>query len=395
MKVALVDPSIFTWPYDRALAGALCDAGHEAVIFGKALPDGDPRADDRTLRQHFYRALAPLPETTPRSVIRVLKGLAHADGLRRLCSQLSRWAPDIIHFQWLPLPAMDRLALPWLRTIAPVVLTVHDTLPFNGTPGLALQTFGQLGALGQFDHLIVHTDQGRRRVAPYAAAAVSRIAHGLLHDEPLPAAVPSRPCGRGDERVLLMFGHLKPYKGLDVLLRAIAEMPAVFRARCRLRVVGKPYMDMGPLIGLAHDLGIAERVEFRLNFVPDDELAGIFADADAVVFPYREIEASGVLMTAIAQAKPVIATRLGAFAELLEDGRHGLLVTPNDVEALAGALSRLVAEPELQRGFAAAMADLKASIPSWATIAEQTVGAYELAARHWRVSAGRSIRLRA
>lgn len=395
MKVALVDPSIFTWPYDRELAGALCDAGHEAVIFGKALPPGDPRASDSTLRQHFYRTLAPLPESTPRGVVRVLKGLAHADGLRRLGSQLNRWAPDVIHFQWLPLPAMDRLALPWLRTIAPLVLTVHDTLPFNGTPGLALQTFGQLGALGQFDHLVVHTDQGRRRVAPYATAGISRIAHGLLHDGPAPG-LPAPPSQiRDGELILLMFGHLKPYKGLDILLRAIAEMPAILRARCRLRVVGKPYMDMAPLIGLAHDLGIAERVEFRLNFVPDDELAGLFAEADAVVFPYREIEASGVLMTAIAQAKPVIATRLGAFAELLEDGQHGLLVTPNDVEALAGALSRLVAEPDLQREFAAAMADLKASIPSWATIAAQTVSAYELAARHWRASAGRSVRLRA
>lgn len=395
MKVAVVDPSIFTWPYDRELVGALRDAGHEAVIFGKALPAGDPRASDQTLRQHFYRALAPLPETTPRSVIRVLKGIVHAGGLRRLAGELSRWMPDIIHFQWLPLPAMDRLALPWLRTLAPLVLTVHDTLPFNGTPGLALQTFGQLGALGQFDHLIVHTDQGRRRVGPYAAAGVSRIAHGLLHDGP--ASADPAPTARADggQKVLLMFGHLKPYKGLDVLLRAIAEMPAILRTRCRLRVVGKPYMDMAPLIGLAHDLGLADRVEFRLDFVPDEELAGLFADADAVVFPYREIEASGVLMTAIARAKPVIATQLGAFAELLEDGRHGLLVPPNDVDALAGALSRLVAEPGLQRGFADAMANLKASIPSWATIAEQTVGAYELATRHWRTHAGRSVRLRA
>jgi glycosyltransferase involved in cell wall biosynthesis len=393
MKIALIDPSLFTWPYDRELAGALRAAGHDAVIFGKALPPGDRRQMDSTLRQHFYGSLAAVPEAVPRAVVRALKGFSHAGGLRRLASELGRWAPDVIHFQWLPLPAMDRVALPWLQTIAPLVLTVHDTLPFNGAPASSLQSFGALGAMARFDHLIVHTDQGRRRVLPYAAAGVSRIAHGLLHDGPHgPPTGESRAAG---ERVLLMFGQIKPYKGVDVLIRAVADLPAIIRARCRVRVVGKPYMDTAPLIALAHHLGVADRVEFRFDFVPDEELARLFAEAAAVVFPYREIEASGVLMAAIAHAKPVIASRLGAFAELLEDGRHGFLVPPDDPEALAGAIARLVSDPALQRDLTEGMAQLKAAIPSWAVIAEQTVAAYGLAARSWRARAARSVRLRA
>lgn len=394
MKIAIIDPSLFTWPYDRELVGALRGAGHDALIFGKALPRGDRRHGDRALRQHFYGALAALPAATPRAAVRALKGMSHVGALRRLAGELGRWSPDVIHFQWLPLPAVDRLALPWLRTIAPLVLTVHDTLPFNGAPGSALQGLGALGALRQFDHLIVHTDQGRRRVGPYAAAAVSRIAHGLLHDGPAPD-VDQVPKPRGDEHTLLMFGQIKPYKGVDLLIRALADLPAVLRTRCRVRIVGKPFMDTEPLISLAHDLGVAERVEFRFDFVPDEELAGLFAEASAVVFPYREIEASGVLMTAITHARPVIASRLGAFAELIEDGRQGLLVPPGDPEALGAAIARLVTEPGLEQGLGEAMQRLKASIPSWAAIADQTVGAYELAARHWRTRPGHSVRQRA
>lgn len=397
MKIALIDPSLFTWPYDRALAGALRANGHDAVIFGKALPPHDHRHGDPTLRQHFYRPLAALPDATPRALIRVLKGVSHVGALRRLASDLRQWSPDVIHFQWLPLPAVDRLALPYLRGIAPLVLTVHDTMPFNGAPGSTLQRFGALGALGLFDHLIVHTDQGRRRVARYAAAGVSRIAHGLLHDGGTPAAAEPAGSERSSGEVsLLMFGQIKPYKGVDVLIRALAAMPAVSRARCRVRIVGKPFMDTAPLIALARDLGVAERVEFRFDFVPDEELAEVFAQAGAVVFPYREIEASGVLMTAIAHAKPVIASRLGAFAELLEHDRQGLLVPPDDPGALAAAIASIVDEPSRQHRLAEAMAELRASIPSWTAIADQTVIAYGVAGRHWAPgAASRSVRLRA
>lgn len=382
MRIAVIDPSLFTWPYDRELVGGLLEQGHDVRLFGKALPAKDPRATDPVLRPLFYRHLAAA-ESWPAALKRVAKGFSHFGSMGRLRRELAAWAPEVIHFQWLPLPVVDALFLPALRRIAPLVLTVHDTMPFNGSPRSSVQTAGLFRAFRHFDHLIVHTDQGRQRMASHAVAGLSRVPHGLLHEGPAPAAMETS--GIGDSRVtLLMFGQIKPYKGVDVLLEALARLSPAARARTRVVVAGKPHMDMAPLKDLSATLGVDDAVEFQLGFIPDDDLARLFAASDAVLFPYREIEASGALMASLAHAKPVIASRLGSFAELLEDGRQALLVPPADPAALAQAIERFVGDAGLRQELGRGVAALKAAIPSWTDIAAQTVAVYEQAGRRWR-----------
>ncbi len=382
MKIAVIDPSLFTWPYDRALVGGLRNLGHDAVLFGKALSRSDARLRDPVLRPIFYTSLADTG-SWPRPLLRAAKGFSHVASLERLRRELTLWAPDVIHFQWLPLPVVDRLFLPMLRRIAPTVLTVHDTMPFNGSPVSALQAFGTVDAFRQFDHLIVHTDQGRQRIAPHAGSGLSRVPHGLLHDEAVAEAkAPTAGGGKGPV-TLLMFGQIKPYKGIDVLLRALAALDPETRSRCRVCIAGKPYMDTAPLVELRRALGLEDVVSFRFEFVPDAELTALFEQSAGVLFPYREIEASGALMAALAHAKPVIASKLGTFAELLEDQRHGLLVPPDDVAALTQAITRFVREDGLRWRLTEEIVQLKASIPSWDAIAAQTVAVYDQAARRW------------
>jgi glycosyltransferase involved in cell wall biosynthesis len=278
---------------------------------------------------------------------------------------------------------VDGRFLPLFRRIAPIVLTVHDTMPFNGAPGSGLQTLGALSLLGGFDRLIVHTDQGRERVLAHVGDAerIVRIPHGLLHDES-DCRPPTRARAASDGTVtFLLFGQIKPYKGVDVLLRAAARLDPDSRAKCRFRVVGKPYMDTAPLTTLARDLGVEDLVRFEFRFVPDDELTTMLDDASALVFPYREIEASGVLMASVARSRPIIASRLGAFGELIVDGREGLLLAPGDETALARALERVVREPELLDRLAAGMDALRTSIPDWREIARRTVAVYGAARR--------------
>lgn len=384
MRIALIDPSLFTWPYDHELAAGLSAIGNDVLVFGKVLPAKHADAREPLLRQHFYPAMAmPFWDRVPKPAVRALKGVSHVGSMARLCRALWLWRPDVIHFQWCPLPAVDGRFLPLLRRIAPVVLTVHDTMPFNGAPGSSLQTLGALSVLRGFDHLIVHTDQGMERVSAHVGGAgrLARIPHGLLHDDserrpPTPARI--APDGTA---TFLLFGQIKPYKGVDVLLRALARLDPLARSRCRIRVVGKPYMDTTPLIELARTLGVDDLVRFEFRFVPDDEMTGMLDDASVLVFPYREIEASGVLMAAIARSRPVIASRLGAFGELIENGREGLLLMPGDDAALARALERVVLEPGLLDRMGTAMDALRASIPGWAEIARRTVDVYDAARR--------------
>ena len=247
--------------------------------------------------------------------------LCHINLLRRL----RRMRPDVIHFQWAPLPAIDGIFMPAFRRIAPTIFTVHDSAPFNSDPRSILQRIGAISIMKFFDRLIVHTNRARQRLISYGLppAKIAIIPHGILETGPLPSV--SHTAGNASDPVtLLLFGKIKPYKGTDVAIRALAAMPAASRARCRLRVVGKPYMDMEPLFALARELRVESNIVWDLRFVADDELNQIFSEADIMVMPYREIDASGVLMIALSIGIPIVASRIGLFAEMLEDGQHGL-----------------------------------------------------------------------
>jgi glycosyltransferase involved in cell wall biosynthesis len=386
MRIAVIDPSLFTWPYDHELAAGLSAIGNEILVFGKVLPARHANAREPLLRQHFYPAMAmPFWDHVPKSAVRALKGVSHIGSLARLWRTLWLWRPDVIHFQWCPLPAVDGRFLPLFRRIAPIVLTVHDTMPFNGAPGSSLQTWGALSVLRAFDRLIVHTDQGLERVSAHIGGAgrIARIPHGLLHDESdRRPPVAARAAADGTVTFLL-FGQIKPYKGVDVLLRALSQLGSESRSKCRVRIVGKPYMDTQPLIDLARELGVEDLIRFEFRFVPDEELTAMLDDASMLVFPYREIEASGVLMASIARSRPVIASKLGAFGELLMHGREGLLVPPGDATALARAIDRVIREPGLLDGLSSGMDALRLSIPDWREIARRTVSVYDAARSHW------------
>ncbi len=190
LKVALVDPSLFTVPYDAKLAGALRELGHDVIIYGEALASAEDMSVLGGMRGIFYPELLTLrAKTWPGAAVRVAKGAVHWRGMRRLVDEVRVAAPDVVHFQWLPLPALDRLFLRTLRRVAPLVLTAHDSRPFNEAAS-RLQKFGAIGILTEFDRVIVHTEEARARLTAYGVrpCRLVRIAHGLLNDEePVPA----------------------------------------------------------------------------------------------------------------------------------------------------------------------------------------------------------------
>ena len=383
MKIALVDPSLFTWPYDSALALALVELGHDVRVFGRP-----PRCEEEQgaaldlLVPHFYGILARLEATRlPRPAFLALKGISHTFGMACLLRALREFRPDVIHLQWSPLPVVDRRFVPALKRIATTVFTVHDSSPFNGAPGSSAQLAGAVAIMSSFHHVIVHTDSARARLVGYGLPRqqVSRVPHGLLDHYPLTVATQEH---KLDNRVeILMFGYLKRYKGIDILLRAAAAMEPEAFGKIHILIVGKPMMDILPLRQMINELGLNEHVTLDPRFVPDEEVGNLFARADIVALPYREIDASGVLMTAIAGGIPVVASRLGLIAEMLEDGIHGRLVAPGDDRALANALEQVVLSEDLRIAMRQNVRALHTSIPSWDVIARTTVRLYEDVAR--------------
>ena len=376
MLISILDPSLFTVPYDCKLFGALSAAGHTVRLHGRPMNAEDNDTGGVEIIPDFYRvatlgAVAALPKP-----IRLgIKGVDHFASMTRLASQFRAQRPDIIHFQWLPLPIVDGRFLARLRDVAPLVLTVHDTTPYNGDPG-AVRARGFAECLHAFDQLIAHTQQGRQRLLAQGVpdAKISVLPLGLM--ESLPPAPPIEMTG---PLTLLMFGKIKPYKGVDVLIEAFAMLPAELREQARLRVIGKAYLPLEPLRALAQARGIADKLSLEERFVPDTEVNSLFSPGVVAVFPYRDIEASAVLPFALANCCPIVASALGDFAERIEDGVQGLLVPPDDTSALTAALARMIGD----RGFAAECGRnarlLAEATPDWTEIGRQTLEVYDRA----------------
>lgn len=381
MKIAVIDPWCFTPPYNRALCSALASIGHEVVLIGQDQSDGDACAADGREAGFLYRSLFTAPSSRlPRHLALAVKGLRHMQGMFRSLLLLRRLRPDVIHIQWLALPLIDAFFIPILRRIAPVVLTVHDSNPYNGAGPLLLR-LGHMMAIRRFDRWIVHNDMSARHLAERGldVQGIHRVAHGLL-SPPVDATC----SGRGQRREggpvrFLQFGKLKDYKGADVLLEAVSLLSEDQRTRCRVSIVGRPYMETKPLEDLVALHRLEASVELRFDFVSDDEMAALLDGADFLVFPYRAIDTSGVLMAAIARGIPVVASKIGCFEEMLVDGEEARLVPADDPRQLAAALGGLIDDPTQADHMRSRMAALQRRIPSWQRIAETTTEVYEQA----------------
>lgn len=371
MKVALIDPSLFTGPYDAALDSGLSSAGVETCWITRPTRKGDRQeVPVEHVAALFYRhvddaAGLPKPLRTP------AKGLAHLVGLLRTAVHLVRTKPDVIHVQWVVLPPFDLPALWLIKRSRPLILTVHDTVPFNGERMSLLQNLGFHAPIRLADQVIVHTESGKETLVRHGLDAnkINVVPHGSLplHAEP----DPDRPPRDQGKYNFVLFGELKPYKGLDVLVEAVGAMPEAVRAQAHFIVAGRERMDLSPITSRIKALGLEGTIEIRAQRQSEAEMANLFADCDCFVFPYRQIDASGVYFLTKSFNRWMIASKVGIFAVDIVDGAQGCLVSPEDVLGLSVALCDAVVQ---RRQAAPASED-----GSWQSIGKQTRAVYEKA----------------
>ncbi len=363
MKVQLVDPSAFTPPYDRALAAALARAGAEVELLTSRFLYGPvPPAEGYRVRERFYRRTAARGLDAPGR--RALKAAEHLADMVRLRRELDA---DVVHYQWLTMPALDAHLLPPLR---PRVCTAHYVLP----PQPSRRDLATArGVFGRMDAVVAHSEHGAARLRDEVDLDSERIRvipHGAFdYLTRLPEERPLPPELEGAEvPVILFFGLLRPYKGLDTLLEAFREV-----RDAELWIVGNPRMGPEPLHRLAD--AAPGRVRFVTRFVEDAEIPAIFRRADVVVLPYRDAEHSGVLYTGLAFGKPLVLTTVGGFPEVAATGA-ARLVPPENPAALASAMNELVADPDARERLARAAAEAAAGPYSWDAVAAQTLALY-------------------
>ncbi len=362
MQVQVVDPSGFTRPYDHALASALAQAGLEVELITSPSAYGEvPPADGYVIRERFYRhARGPAGSRRRRAT----KLASHIPDMLRY-RRLARTA-QVVHFQWLDVQWLDAHLLPR----QPTVLTAHDLLPREPRAG---QVRAQRRLYAAVDAVIVHSEYGRRAMIEWGAADPAKlhvIHHGALHHlarQESEVALPDE-LRRVEGPVVLFFGLLRPYKGLETLLEAWRGI-----AGAELWIVGRPLIPVAPLEARA-----PAGVRFVPRFVSDSELPAYFRRADVVVLPYSRTERfdqSGVLATALAFGKPTVLSDIGGFGEVAATGA-GRLVAPGDADALAGALAEVLGDPSERARMADAAAAAARGPYSWESAAAKTAALY-------------------
>ena len=352
LRIAVVGP---THPYKggvaahtTTLAHQLAEAGHDVTLVSwahlypsrlypgeQAVPGGTPDVEP------FPRTVRALSWARPDTWVRTGRRLRGFD------------AVVVVHV----IPAVVPAHLALLRAAgagrrltgaegarrrdAPrTVVVAHNVLPHEPHPGdraLMQQLFERV------DSVLVHSDDQARLAHELHAQRV------LVTDLPphLPGGAPvERPAHDGPPR-LLALGMVRGYKGVDLLMEALAEVPGP-----TLTVAGEMWGDSGERVKrLAHDPRLQGRVEVHGGYVPADRLAPLLAAHDVLTLTYRNATASQNVLLAQQHGLPVLATAVGTFPSQVRDGVDGLLVPPEDGAAMVDALRRL-AKP----GYAAELA---------------------------------------
>lgn len=293
--------------------------------------------------------------------------------------------PDILHVQYIPLVEKGLPFEHWFMQYAKwrgikIVYTVHDVLPHDTGDRLrdAFRSIYQLA-----DALICQNETARKQLITEFGVETHRIwliPHGPMFHDNQNVTKPQARTRLGytpDECVVLWQGIVLPYKGVDFLLDAWQRIQAR-GAKARLVIAGtgeQKWLD--GITQKVRALGLEASVELKLRFLTVEEVALHYQAADIVVYPYREISTSGALMTGVSYRKPLIATNLPSFREILRDGEDSALVEYGDVEGLAGIIDRLIQNPSERDRLSAGLASASAAPDSWAPIARETLECYE------------------
>lgn len=344
MRIAIVGP---TFPYKGGgaahtteLAHRLADAGHHVTIeswsaqYPAFLYPGVQTVD--------------VPDGPPFPATRRALSWRRPDGWLRAGRRIGAACDALVLAVLSPVqvPAYLGILRGARRAGVRTVALCHNVLPHERR---AVDVTLMRALLRRTDTVLVHSDQqaglARALLGPRARTTV-RVA-GLaphLPDGAAPARSPA-PAERPVTRRVLFFGMVRPYKGLDLLLRALARGPEDLR----LTVAGEFWGGVEETERLITELCLTDRVELRPGYVPAADVPDLFARADALVLPYRSATASQNAWLGFAHGVPVIATGAGALADHVRDGVDGLLCTPGDIDDLATALARYYAPGEPER----------------------------------------------
>ncbi|MHB1462814.1 MAG: glycosyltransferase family 4 protein [Armatimonadota bacterium] len=283
---------------------------------------------------------------------------------------------DLIHCQYSTDPVMNLVMMMWIRrNHQPSILTVHDPQPHSGEDRTySRQPLRRLIAqrlVTNHPNLLSYSEYSKQKMHEYYPNAGRHYSAAVWHgpmdfltrypDLPVP----------GDAPVVLFAGRLSKYKGADVMLRAWKQVSQT-HPTAKLLMVGAGVESAS----IQQQIDEMPSVQFVNRYVSHHEMAECFSRSHLVVMPYLDATQSGIQATAIAFEKPVVASRVGAIPEMLDEGESGLLVSPGDADALAAAVSTCLSDGDLLQHLQEGAARLHRGRLAWPLLSRQIEGHY-------------------
>ena len=307
---------------------------------------------------------------------KIISAFKYIKGMLSLSREIRR-DYDVIHLQSFGYAGFEtKICMRMKRKDQALVYTVHNVLPHekkSSDKKFCKRLYDKC------DALIAHNEWTKTQLVSEFDIRENKIhviAHGIYGN----MVANNKACV--ERTSFLMFGLIRKYKGVDILLKAISLLPSAIREKCRFIIAGKQYPDKDPTDyeKMAEELGLDADIKFMLRRIEDEELPLLFENSDACVFPYREIYGSGSLLMAYTYQKPVITSNVPAFIEETQNGKTGLLFESEKPESLAEAIERFAGQNEQQRQtYSNHIAELVNEKYNWILSAEKTAEVYRKA----------------
>jgi glycosyltransferase involved in cell wall biosynthesis len=372
-------------PYALGLAAALLAAGTTLEFVGSDDVDGPELHASPRIRFLNLRGDQSVEVGLARKALRVLAYYG------RLLQYAFTARPPVFHILWNnKFELFDRTVLMMLYRLLgkKIVFTAHNVNVRARDGGDSFWNRATLKfQYRRCDHIFLHTEKMRAElVAGYGvpASRTSVIPFGLnstVPDTALTGPAARQRLGLGtQDKVLLFFGNIAPYKGVEFLVEAFLEL-AGGQPDLRLIIAGRPKGNEAYWNGILQRIKaspVRDRLILRIEFVPDEETEIYFKAADVLLLPYTHIFQSGVLFLGYNFGLPALAADVGALREEIVEGRTGYVFPPRDVPGLKRAVERYFTS-ELYAGRNEQRAAIRAYAQerySWAKVAQMTTAVY-------------------
>lgn len=343
--------------------------------------------EDNKDKLTFDFPFIPICPTKAKDINKLIKLFRYYKYLLDIYKLIRKEKYDVVHFQFFRRRRIESLYFKFLKFKGiKLAYTVHDISPLNESK---LDHIFNLLVYKAADILVVHSDSNKRELSKQIKLSEEKIKvmpHGNF-DNYIPDKILSKFEARNifglteQQNVLLFFGAIKEYKGIDILANSIPlasmkinNLALIIAGEAGDAETRKIVIKCKELLSqLPEDV----KVIFHDKFIPVTDVANYFIASDVVVLPYRRVTHSGIPHLAFTFGKPIIASDVGDFDEIIENGKSGFVLSSNTPENLSEKIVQIFSDKLKLKDMEEYVRDLYAKKFTWKDSAEALILVYK------------------